>query len=128
MAVRYLVDTNIAAAFFMRQRAIVQRFRENEFIIPSPVVGEMYTWAYTLPLKRDRLQHVRILLSIAPVLQPDIVTGERYGLLYNDLQQRRLMILINDIWIAALALQHGYTLATRDNDFSRVTGLKVEYW
>jgi tRNA(fMet)-specific endonuclease VapC len=34
----------------------------------------------------------------------------------------------NDIWIAALALQHDLTLATRDIHFEAVEGLKIEMW
>lgn len=29
----------------------------------------------------------------------------------------------NDIWIAALAQQHGLTVLTKDTDFQRITGL-----
>lgn len=31
----------------------------------------------------------------------------------------------NDLWIAGLALRHGFTLVTRDRAFSRVPGLRV---
>jgi len=35
----------------------------------------------------------------------------------------------NDTMIAAIALQHGVTVATHNtNEFSRVTGLQVEDW
>jgi len=34
----------------------------------------------------------------------------------------------NDIWIAAVALQHGLPLATRDDHFNEVDGLRVENW
>ncbi len=31
----------------------------------------------------------------------------------------------NDLWIAGLALRHGFTLVTRDRAFARVPGLRV---
>ena len=34
----------------------------------------------------------------------------------------------NDIWIAALALQHELTLATRDKHFKVVDGLETALW
>jgi predicted nucleic acid-binding protein len=34
----------------------------------------------------------------------------------------------NDIWIAALAIQHELTLVSRDKHFKEVSGLKVEFW
>jgi predicted nucleic acid-binding protein len=34
----------------------------------------------------------------------------------------------NDVWIAAVALEHGWPLATRDAHFARVPGLTVQDW
>ncbi len=34
----------------------------------------------------------------------------------------------NDLWIAALAVEHGRPLATRDAHFARVPGLTVRDW
>ena len=128
MAPIYLVDTNIVAAYFKNDPDIVRRFRQVDLYIPLPVVGELHAWAFVPPRRRARLQAVRMLLSCALVLQPNLVTAERYGLLYTDLVGRGLMIPVNDIWIAALALQYDYTVATRDSDYDRITGLKVEFW
>ncbi len=102
---------------------------EVEVYLPVTVVGELFAWAY-MPSndQNNRLRSLRIFLSVAPVLMPDIITGERYGLIYTDLQQRGGLIPTNDIWIAALALQHNYMLVTRDHHFSHVNGLQVEYW
>lgn len=61
-------------------------------------------------------------------MRPNIITGERYGLIFAELTRQGKLIPTNDIWIAALALQHDYILATRDSDFSRIPGLKVERW
>jgi tRNA(fMet)-specific endonuclease VapC len=38
------------------------------------------------------------------------------------------MIPDNDIWIAASAMQHGLTLATRDQHFQAVDGLQTVSW
>ena len=40
-----------------------------------------------------------------------------------DLVRRAEGGLMNDVWIAALALQHGATLFTRDTDFAHVPQL-----
>lgn len=47
----------------------------------------------------------------------DAQTSEQYG-----------PIPENDIWIAAVALQHGWPLATRDEHFGRITGLEILFW
>jgi tRNA(fMet)-specific endonuclease VapC len=125
----FVFDTNILSALLQRERQIVLRITELELQIPSIVVGELFAWAHSPSRDRiTRLQSVRILLSMAPILTPDVITGERYGLIYTELHQQGNLIPANDIWIAALALQHNCTLVTRDAHFRRVSDLSVEYW
>ena len=38
------------------------------------------------------------------------------------------MIPDNDLWIAAVALQHDLTVMTRDNHFAAVSGLATVGW
>lgn len=35
---------------------------------------------------------------------------------------------INDVWIAASAIQHDLTLVTRDKHFNEISNLKVKSW
>jgi tRNA(fMet)-specific endonuclease VapC len=128
VAVGYLLDTNIVAAFFEQERDVLQRLSEVDYQIPFAVVAELYACAHSPTTRRERLENVRILLSYSPILRPDHITGERFGLLYAELTRQGRLIQINDIWIAALALQFGYTLVTRDSDFQRISGLKLERW
>ena len=39
-----------------------------------------------------------------------------------------VLLAQNDIWIAAVALEHGLPLATRDPHFSLVSGLTTLLW
>lgn len=59
------------------------------------------------------------------VLHVDEVTAHRFGSVFTDLRRTGVPIQQNDVWIAALCLQHGYTLATRDRGFTCVVGLSV---
>lgn len=52
-------------------------------------------------------------------------TPVHYALIYHDLERRGKMIPINDIWIAAIALETGLPILARDEHFSRVSGLSV---
>jgi predicted nucleic acid-binding protein len=52
-------------------------------------------------------------------------TPIHYALIYHDLERRGKMIPINDIWIAAIALETGLPILARDEHFSRVKGLSV---
>jgi len=71
--------------------------RENEAIL-------------TLFLERPRVE----------VLCCDEETTVRYAELKLQLKKQGTPIPINDVWIAALALQHHATLFTRDSDFERI--------
>jgi predicted nucleic acid-binding protein len=58
----------------------------------------------------------------------DETTASIYGDFSNSLNKQGTRIPTNDIWIAALALQHDLTLDTRDQHFQHfqhVPGLKL---
>jgi predicted nucleic acid-binding protein len=52
-------------------------------------------------------------------------TPAHYARIYFDLEKRGSLIPVNDIWIAAVAIEFGLPLLARDAHFSRVSGLKV---
>ncbi len=60
------------------------------------------------------------------ILSCDAETGRWYGEIKNDLRQKGRPIPENDLWIAALAMQHDLLLVTRDGHFSVAKRLKVE--
>ena len=53
------------------------------------------------------------------------LTPAIYARIYFDLEQRGTMIPINDIWIAALAIEARLPILARDEHFARVPGLVV---
>jgi predicted nucleic acid-binding protein len=56
-------------------------------------------------------------------LFPDEQTTHHYGALYRQLRQQGTPIPTNDLWIAALAVQHGLTLCARDQHFDHLPQL-----
>lgn len=54
------------------------------------------------------------------VLAPDDGTTHHYAQLYAFLRSRGSMIPTNDLWIAALVVQHGLVLCTSDAHFSQL--------
>jgi tRNA(fMet)-specific endonuclease VapC len=57
------------------------------------------------------------------VLPPDRDTAHHYARLFVQLRRAATPIPTNDVWIAALALQHDLTLATRDRHFAQIPQL-----
>jgi len=58
----------------------------------------------------------------------DIGTSREYGRIKNLLHKKGHPVPENDIWIAALAIEHGLTLISRDEHFRRIVGIKREEW
>jgi tRNA(fMet)-specific endonuclease VapC len=67
-------------------------------------------------------------LSEFALLSPDRETANLYGKTCFALRRKGRPIPDNDIWIAALALQHRLPISTRDTHFSEVDGLEVVTW
>ena len=58
----------------------------------------------------------------------DLETARRYGIIKDRLRRKGTIIPDNDIWIAAIAMQHGLILVTRDAHFDEVESLQTERW
>src|ERR1700683_4313163 len=56
-------------------------------------------------------------------LYPDGRTVTMYAVLYAELRRGGRMIPTNDLWIAALCMQHGLTLCSRDKHFEHLPQL-----
>lgn len=113
---RYLLDTNIVIALFNRVNSAVERVKGvEEIFISSTVLGELY---YGI----DRFA------AGLTVLSCDRDTAREYARIKNRLRAKGRMIPDNDIWIAAVAQQHGLTLLSRDDHFQEVDGLHLLSW
>src|SRR5688572_24464251 len=105
---------------------VIQRVSEIDYYLSSIVAGELFHWAFASPQKAARLKAVRSLIELAPIILIDVAIAERYGVVIHETQTAGQPISRNDLWIAATALVHDLALLTRDTDFTRVRGLKIE--
>jgi tRNA(fMet)-specific endonuclease VapC len=62
------------------------------------------------------------------ILAPGEQTAQEYGRVKAELAHAGTPIPENDIWIAALAREHGLTLATLDAHFQRIDNLQLLSW
>ena len=74
-----------------------------------------------IPGERER---VRAALGASRVLLSTLRTVRFYGETVAALQRLGQPIPVNDVWNAALALEHDVPLLADDSHFSRVPGLK----
>jgi tRNA(fMet)-specific endonuclease VapC len=71
------------------------------------------------PQNLARLQRLLTVLD-AKIRYGDRGTIDTYAQLFAQLRAQRVPIPSNDLWIAALALQHNLVLYTRDEHFARL--------
>jgi toxin-antitoxin system PIN domain toxin len=134
-----LVDTNLLVYTVNRDAAQHQRAKTwfDDILSGTTPVG--LPWIAIIGFLRICTNH-RILayplqaeqaLSCvdAWLRQPYVTTlnpGERHWLILNKLLQNNGTAgnLTNDAHIAAIAIEHGYTVYSADNDFKRFTGLQ----
>ncbi|MEE8391198.1 MAG: PIN domain-containing protein [Anaerolineae bacterium] len=90
------------------------------------MIGELYYGACKSSRVEDNVALIDDFAANNVVLGCDTETAYRYGKVKNRLRQRGRPIPENDIWIAAIALQHDLILLTSDVHFGKVENLKLE--
>jgi tRNA(fMet)-specific endonuclease VapC len=129
MSGRYLLDTNIIIALFASDAAVKTRLAEvDEVFVCSIAIGELCFGARRSARVQDNLARVDDFASSNVVLACDTETAHRYGEIKELLRARGRPIPENDIWMAAIALQHDLILVTRDAHFEAVDGLRLAAW
>ncbi|MBI4507204.1 MAG: type II toxin-antitoxin system VapC family toxin [Chloroflexi bacterium] len=129
MSGSYLLDTNIVAALFAGESSVLDRLAQADTVfLPSIVVGEIYFGAYRSGRVDKNLAHIDELVMASSVLACDTETAREYGLVKSALRSKGRPIPENDIWIAAVARQHGLALATRDSHFREIDDLDADLW
>ena len=123
-----ILDTNALSAFVDGDTAVGDVLRqEPRACVPVVVLGE---FRYGIALSRHRAAYEQWLdsrLGHFEVLPVTDATAVSYAALRVVLRQNGTPIPANDAWIAALALQHGLPVLSRDQHFDaipRVTRLR----
>jgi toxin FitB len=101
---------------------------EQDIVVDSMILGELYIGILALPRgrKRTQLEHwFDALVQTIDCLPWDASIARRWALLVVDLKRRGKPLPLLDGMIAATALHHDLTIATRNTrDFKRA-GVKV---
>ncbi|MDX2140816.1 MAG: type II toxin-antitoxin system VapC family toxin [Chloroflexota bacterium] len=124
-----LFDTNAVIALQKAEPNFLELLNsDEETFIPSIVIGELYFGAYHSGRVVQNLADVAKIVSRFTVLTCDATTGKLYGFVKKQLLSKQRPIPENDIWIAAIAIQHHLLLLTRDQHFTTINGLAVRHW
>ena len=129
MSGKVLLDTNIVIALFADEASIKEQLAKTEEVfIPNVVIGELFYGAHKSTRSKENLARIEDLASSSVILGCDTETARIYGEVKNALRIKGHPIPENDIWIAAIAVQHNLTLISRDAHFSEIEKLEVIVW
>jgi tRNA(fMet)-specific endonuclease VapC len=127
--VAVILDTNAVSSLLAGDPALgdllAARPRHH---LPVLVIGE-YLFGLVRSRHRERLGLLfASLIRESRVLVVDQVTAEVYSQVREELRTRGRPIPENDVWIAALALQHEQSVVSRDDHFDSVRGVTRLGW
>jgi predicted nucleic acid-binding protein len=120
------IDTNAYRLMMDGEANAVRLARTAErLLMPVPVLAELrFGFLNGTRGRENEATLVRFLdRARVEVLPCEEETAVRYAELKLQLKKQGTPIPLNDVWIAALVLQHQATLFTRDSDFERIPQL-----
>jgi tRNA(fMet)-specific endonuclease VapC len=97
----------------------------QQIFVPATVVGELMLGAYRAANTQKHLDQVASFLDNCSVLPVDAETADVYAKLKAGLMKKGKPIPENDIWIAAVALQHNLPLFTSDAHFKEIESIQL---
>lgn len=120
------MDTNRLTDLFQGDAELADRLSEcDEVWLPLMVLAEIKAGFHG----GAQQQHNEVLLQkflskpTVGILLPARETAEHYARLFVQLKRAGTPVPDNDLWIAALALEHDLRLIARDNHFKQIPQL-----
>jgi tRNA(fMet)-specific endonuclease VapC len=118
------LDTSVAIAVLAGQASTLLSQPIKEFLLPVPVVGELRYGALNSRRSAANLAEVERLVDRCRVLDVTAATATLYARLRLGLKKKGKPIPENDLWIAAVCVEHQVPLATLDVHFDVVDELE----
>lgn len=125
---KVLLDTNAYVRFLAGDENVLACLAQAERVFMSVfVLGELFA-GFRAGAKEKKNREILERFLAKPsvsVLEATRETAEYFGMIKAALKKSARPIPVNDIWIAAQALETGAVVATYDSHFLAVPGLRV---
>jgi tRNA(fMet)-specific endonuclease VapC len=124
--VRLALDTNRYSDLVRGDNSLAQVIeRAQEIWLPFIVLGELRAGfaAGTRGARNEAALQRLLFKPNVGILYPDEQTTHHYASVYRQLRKQGTPIPTNDMWIAALVLQHSLVLCARDAHFDALPQL-----
>jgi tRNA(fMet)-specific endonuclease VapC len=125
---KVLIDTNAYTSLCGGDERALDALAGAETVYASVIVlGELYAGFKGGRREKENLERLRAFLAkeTVRVLLADPETAEIFGEIKHRLKEAGTPIPINDVWIAAHAMQTGSFVVSYDKHFALVPGLLV---
>jgi len=129
--IRVLLDTSAYSAFLRDHPDVGGALQKADEICLTPVVlGELLAGFMRGKQRKKNEGELHRFLSSprVNVLGVDQDTAERYAIIMHALRNAGTPIPINDVWIAASAMQHGLRVLTTDAHYHKVSQVVVDFF
>lgn len=124
-----ILDTNAVSALSTEDAALIAVLEVSQrHHLPVVVIGE-YEFGLT-DLRRHKAlrEWFNLLVAQSAILAVDRETAKHYAAISADLKRVGKPIPSNDLWIAALGVQRGLMIVSRDRHFDLIDGIKRISW
>lgn len=122
-----LLDTNCYSAYLSGDERVLNVLVEAESVYMSIfVLGELFAGFRGGSKMQQNLNYLKRFLAkkTVKILDATMETAEIFGDLKEKLKKNGSPIPINDVWVAAHALETSSVLITYDAHFQNITGLR----
>ncbi len=123
---KVLIDTNIYSLAMNGDLDVTGKLRRIDQIGISTIsIGELVSGFKGGSKEEKNREELDIFLDSPRVVVYciDVATTEFYSSIIDNLKKAGTPIPTNDIWIAAVAFEHGYKLFSKDKHFKNIDGL-----
>lgn len=125
---KILLDTNAYSGFMSGDQLVFECIVESEIIYMSTImIGELFAGFHGGSKFSKNKRELKTFISKEGVniIDVSIETSEIFGEIKSELSRKGRMIPLNDIWIAAHAIETGSKLVTHDAHFKNISGLRL---
>jgi tRNA(fMet)-specific endonuclease VapC len=123
---RLMLDTSAYSRFRAGDSRVHGLIADADVVmVPVPVLGELYGAFEAGGRARENRVALADFLDepFVTISQVSETVARQYGRIYGALRKAGTPVPVNDMWIAACAIDQGACLLTFDIDFTRVPGL-----
>ena len=125
---KILLDTNAYIYLLVGEEDVLDIISTADLVYMSIfVLGELYAGFAGGSKERENREMLKHFLykPSVKILNASLETADVFGMVKNKLKTAGTPIPINDIWIAAHAIESGSTIITFDKHFKKISGLRL---